>query len=382
MLQIRINHVLHGFLIAAILRSHNNRKALVQVGPRFNQTGVMQRTQTLIFLCHRIQIIHAAVQQLLRLTLYLILNNVRMHVVPLQRRLGAYDADVLGGHVTGVDTGAPHTAYSAVFVTHQHVSVVLQRITGAYKCLTVTQNLLQLLIRTDELRHVIGMGGQVAQNECLAYLGRIYTPLLTLRLYVAFRIAAKAVCIAQVDHIDLAQLAGGYHRAHLLQQFETGEAVGYSDNLALFLSQLLNFLTLLCFKEQRLLTDNVQASFQRSLGYFVMQEVRSCYVNHFDAVLALCLCFEHGLVIRIAAILIHAQVAAKLLAALCVYVECSSLQNKRGVVAHSAQTMLIAYLRGLASAYDTPTERSVNQFLANVHNSYFLSCFSLCFKIT
>ena len=113
-----------------------------------------------------------------------------------------------------------------------------------------------------------------------------------------------------------------------------------------------------------------------------MQEVRSCYVNHFDAVLALCLCFEHGLVIRIAAILIHAQVAAKLLAALCIYVECSSCQNKRGVVAHRAQTMLIAYLRGLASAYDTPTERSVNQFLANVHTSYFLSCFSLCFKIT
>ena len=225
------------------------------------------------------------------------------------------------------------------------------------------------------------MGGQIAQNECLAYLGRIYAPLLTLRLYVAFRIAAEAVCIAQLDHVDLAQLAGGYHRAHLLEHIETGEAVGYSNNLALFLCQLLDFFALLSLKEQRLLTDNVQASFQSCLGYFVMQEIRGCNVNDFDAVLTLCFFLEHRLVIRIAAICIHAEAYTELSAALCVYIKCSSSEQERGVVAHRAQTMLIAYLRGLASAYDTPTERSVNQFLANVHTSYFLSCFSLCFKI-
>ena len=277
-----------------------------------------------------------------------------MHVVPLQGSLGANDTDVLGRHVASVDSGSPHTAYSTAFVTHQNVSVVLQRVTGAYECLTVTQNLLQLLIRADQLRHVVRMGGQIAQYEGTANLSRVNTPLLAFCLHVSLCVTAKAMCVAQVDHVNLTDIAILDHSAHLLQQFKTGEAVGYANDLALFLSQLLDFFALLYFKEQRLLADNMQASFQSSLGNFIMQEVRGSYVNSLDAIRTLCLFLEHALVIRIQAILIHAQVQTELLATLEVYVECSCLQYEGGVVAHCAQTMLIAYATGGAAAYDAP----------------------------
>ena len=41
-IQIRINHILYGFFIAAILCVHDDCETLVQVGPRVNQAGVVR----------------------------------------------------------------------------------------------------------------------------------------------------------------------------------------------------------------------------------------------------------------------------------------------------------------------------------------------------
>ena len=49
-------------------------------------------------------------------------------------------------------------------------------------------------------------------------------------------------------------------------------------------------------------------------------------------------------------------------------VECCCLELKGGVVAHCAQTMLVAYAGGTASAYDAPAERT-SDFLRFLHES-------------
>ena len=380
MLQIRVNQLAQGFLITTILCVHGNRETLVQVGPGVNQAGVMQCANALILLCFRCQVIQSAVQQLLRLTLNLVMYHIRTCIIPFQRSLGAYDTDMLGGHITGIDTGAPHASYRAIFIAHQYIRVVLQRITGTHKCLTVTQYLLQLLIRTNQLGHVIGMGRQVTQNKGTAYLGRIDTPFLSFTFDIPLRVTAKAMGIPQVNHIDFAQHAGGYHGTHLLQHLKAGEAIGNTDQLALFLCQLFDFFSLLRFKEQRLFTDDMQTGFQRCLGHFIMQKIRGCHVNSFNAIGTLCFLCKHGLIIRIAALLIHAQITAKLLAAFCIHIECSSRQHKGSIVPHSAQTMLITYLGGLAASYNTPAERcSVNQFLSNIHGQSILSSYNNIF---
>ena len=380
MLQVRVNQLFQGFFIAPILGIHCNGKTLVQIGPGVDQTGIMQCANAFILLCFRCQIIQSAVQQLLRLALNLVMHHIRTGIIPFQGSLGAHNTDMLGGHVTGIDTGAPHASHCTIFIAHQYIGIVLQRITGTHKGLTVTQDLLQLLLRANQLGHIIGMGGQVTQYKGTSYLGGIDTPFLTFILDITLRVTAKAMGIPQVNHIDFAQHAGGYHGTHLLQHLKAGEAIGNTDQLALFLCQLFDFFSLLRFKEQRLFTDDMQTGFQRCLGHFIMQKIRGCHVNSFNAIGTLCFLCKHGLIIRIAALLIHAQITAKLLAAFCIHIECSSRQHKGSIVPHSAQTMLITYLGGLAASYNTPAERcSVNQFLSNIHGQSILSSYNNIF---
>ena len=110
------------------------------------------------------------------------------------------------------------------------------------------------------------MGGQVAKYEGRAGLCRINTPLLTLSLLVAGRVASETMCVAEVYHGNLTNVAVQDHGTHLAQQVETGEAVGYANDLALFLSQLLDLLAFLNLEEQRLLADYMQAGFQSCLA--------------------------------------------------------------------------------------------------------------------
>ena len=217
------------------------------------------------------------------------------------------------------------------------------------------------------------MGRQVAEYEGRAGLCRVYTPLLTLGLLVAGRVAGKAVCVAEIYHGYLADVAVLDHGAHLAEQVEAGEAVGYADDLSHLLGQSLDLLALFYLEEQRLLADNVQASLQSGLADLKMLEVRGCDVDSLDAVLAFCLLCEHGLVIRIQALLVHVQVLAEVYAAGKIEVECCCLELKGGVVAHCAQTMLVAYAGGTASAYDAPAERTSDFLFTDEHNfSFFL----------
>ena len=82
---------------------------------------------------------------------------------------------------------------------------------------------------------------------------------------------------------------------------------------------------------------------------------------------------EHGLVIRIEAFLIHVQVLAEVYAAGEVQVERCSLEYERGVVSHSAQTMLVTNAGSTAAAYDTPAERTSNFLFTDKHNVFLLS---------
>ena len=339
----------------------------------------MQSTQALVLKSFRIQVIHCANQRLTRLTLYFVVQLIRMHIVPLEGSLGADNADVLAAHVTCVNCRCPHTANCAVLITHQDVSIVLQRCAGLDEALAVAQQLLQLQLRADQLGHIEGVGGQVAKYKGRAGLCRINTPLLTLSLLVAGRVASETMCVAEVYHGNLTNVAVQDHGTHLAQQVETGEAVGYANDLALFLSQLLDLFAFLNLEEQRLLADYMQAGFQSGLADLKVLEVRGCDVNSLDAVLALCFLSKHGLVIRVEALLIHVQVLAEVYAAGEVQVERCSLEYERGVVAHSAQTMLVANAGSAAAAYDTPTERTINFLFTDKHNVFLLS--SICKKV-
>ena len=239
-----------------------------------------------------------------------------MHIVPLQGSLGADDADSLGGVVSSVDSGCPHTADCTALIAHQAVCIVLEGIAGADECLAVAEDLFQFLIGADQLGHVVGVCGQIAQDECTADLLGIYAPLLAFCLDVCSGITAEAVCVAQVDHVDLADVAALDHGAHLQQEFESGEAVGHADDFAFFLGQFLDLKALLDFEEEGLLADDVEAGFQGCLGCFVVKEVGSRDVDCLDSVGALCLFLEHGLVIGIQTVGIHAEVDAELSAAL------------------------------------------------------------------
>ena len=123
----------------------------------------------------------------------------------------------------------------------------------------------------------------------------------------------------------------------------------------------------------------MQAGFQSGLADLKVLEVRGCDVNSLDAVLALCFLSKHGLVIRVEALLIHVQVLAEVYAAGEVQVERCSLEYERGVVAHCAQTMLVANTGSAAAAYDTPTERTINFLFTDKHNVFLLS--SICKKV-
>ena len=164
-LQIGVNQAVQGFLVAAVLRVHSDSETGVQVAPGIDQAGVVQCAQALVFECFRIEIIHSADQSLTRLALYLVVQLIRVHIVPLEGSLGADDADVLAAHVACVNCGCPHTANCAVLVTHQDVSIVLQRCAGLNEALAVAQQLLQLQLRADQLGHVEGVSGQVAEYE-------------------------------------------------------------------------------------------------------------------------------------------------------------------------------------------------------------------------
>ena len=217
------------------------------------------------------------------------------------------------------------------------------------------------------------MGGQVAQYEGRAGLCRVYAPLLALGLLVAGRVAGKAVCVAEIYHGNLTNVAVQDHGTHLAEQVETGETVGHANDLALLLCQTLDLLAFLDLEEQRLLADNVQAGFQCCLADLKVLEVRGCDVNGLDAVFALGFLCEHGLVIRIQTILVHVQVLAEVNAAGKIEVECRCLENERSVVAHCAQTMLVAYAGSTAAAYDAPAERTSNFLFTDEHNfSFFL----------
>ena len=181
------------------------------------------------------------------------------------------------------------------------------------------------------------------------------------------------MCVAEVYHRNLTDVTVQDHGAHLTQQVETGEAVGYANDLALFLSQLLDLLAFLNLEEQRLLADYMQAGLQSCLADLKVLEVRGCNINSLDAILALCFLSEHGLVIRIEAFLIHVQVLAEVYAAGEVQVERCSLEYERGVVSHSAQTMLVTNAGSTAAAYDTPAERTSNFLFTDKHNVFLLS---------
>ena len=121
----------------------------------------------------------------------------------------------------------------------------------------------------------------------------------------------------------------------------------------------------------------MQTGFQSCLADLKVLEVRGCDVNSLDAVLALCFLSEHGLVIRIEAFLIHVQVLAKVYAAGEVQVERCSLEYERGVVSHSAQTMLVTNAGSTAAAYDTPAARTSNFLLSLICKKVFDSVFVL-----
>ena len=270
--------------------------------------------------------------------------------------------------VARVDCGCPHTSDRAALIAHQAVRVVLEGIAGADESLAVAEDLFELLIRADQLGHVVGVCGQIAQDECTADLLGIHAPLLSFCLDVGFWIAAEAVCVAKVDHVDLADVAALDHGAHLQQEFESGEAVGHADDFAFFLGQFLDLKALLDFEEEGLLADDVEAGFQGCLGCFVVKEVGSRDVDCLDSVGALCLFLEHGLVIGIQTVGIHAEVDAELSAALEINIECRCGQDEGCVVAHSAQAMLVAYVTGGAAAHDTPAERCpFDDFLSDIH---------------
>ena len=156
--------------------------------------------------------------------------------------------------------------------------------------------------------------------------------------------------------------------ANLKKQIKTGETIGYAYDLPFFLSKSLDLKTLLNFEEKGLFADNMKTGFQSCLGSFKMQEVRCCDVYCLDTIRTLCFFLKHGLVIRIQTIRIHAEIFAKLFAALKINVKCSCCQYERCVVAHSAKTMLVTYAACRTAADNTPTERSsLNDFLSDIH---------------
>ena len=117
----------------------------------------------------------------------------------------------------------------------------------------------------------------------------------------------------------------------------------------------------------------MQTGLESSLADFVVHAVRRCDGHRLYTVRTLGLLSEHGLVIRIEAFLIHVQVLAEVYAAGEVQVERCSLKYERGVVSHSAQTMLVTNAGSTAAAYDTPAERTSNFLFTDKHNVFLLS---------
>ena len=198
-----IDGVLDGLLIAAVLCVHNDGKAGVEICPGLRKALEVKGAQALVFLGEVIKVIHAAGQDLLRLALLLEDQPVGGGVVPLQGSLGADDADVLGGHVACVDSGGPHTAYSAALVFHEDIGIVFQRIAAAYEGLAEAEHLIEFQLGADQLAHVEGVGGKIAEDEASADLLGIDSPLLAFCLDIGSGIAAEAVCVAELDHVDL-----------------------------------------------------------------------------------------------------------------------------------------------------------------------------------
>ena len=137
-------------------------------------------------------------------------------------------------------------------------------------------------------------------------------------------------------------------------------------------SQLFDLLALLSLEEEGLLADDMQACLEGCLCHFIVLEVGGCHVHDLDAVLALCLLCEEGLVIGIAACGIHVELSAEVDAALGIDVKCRSHELEIGVVHQGAEPVLVTDLAGAAAAYDTPSERPCNLLFTVDHFLFLL----------
>ena len=252
--------------------------------------------------------------------------------------------------------------------THQGECVVLQ-LTAFYESVLGAQNLINLHIRNHCLDDVQAMGANVCHSEGRACLLRVKTPLSSsIGLFNLVVVAAK--CEGHVDHADVAQIAVLNHLASLLNHLMAGVAVGDADNQILLLCQSNQLLAFLGAEAQRLLAYNMDAGFQSRLAHFIVYAVRGSDGNSLNAVLALCFLLEHGLVVRIAAIRINAQLSGKCHAALRIDVECACYQLEV-VVAQCCGAMDVADLAALAAADHSPANRMI-QNLRTVNHSHFL----------
>ena len=302
-------------------------------------------------------------ERLVRFSLYLINQFVRLPVVELQRSFRTDDAEMLRIHAAGIDCGNPHTTDDSVIVVHEHVSIILERCTALHEALAIAEDFLNTVLRANELRHVERVRGEIAENEGRTGLCRVDAPFLTFCFLISQRITTKAMRVAKLDHVDIANHAVLDHLAHLQEELEAREAIGYANNLTLLLSELLDLFALLNLEEQRLLADYMEACIECCLCDLIMREVRRSDGYDFDAIWAFRFFFEHGLVVRIEAILCHTDILTEILAAIEINIESAREQLVCRIVTKRARAMLISDLTSTSATNDAPTKRSLDFFL-------------------